>query len=74
MKIVFFGAGHGVPEPNRKCSSALIEVGAGRYIIDMGTQSIEDLRTRGIPAESTRREEGDYIEYVVRIPKQVARN
>ncbi len=54
MKIVFLGASHGVPEPNRKCSSALIEVGEGRYIIDMGTQAIEELITRGISPESIR--------------------
>lgn len=54
MRILFFGAGHGVPEPDRKCSSALIEVGESRYIVDMGTQSIEQMATRGIPADSIR--------------------
>lgn len=52
MKIVFLGSSHGVPEPNRRCSSTLIEVGENRYFIDMGTQSIESLATRNIPVES----------------------
>lgn len=54
MKITFFGAGHGVPEPNRKCSSTLIEVGQSRYFIDMGTQSIEQLVTKRIPVDSVK--------------------
>lgn len=54
MKITFFGASHGVPEPNRKCSSSLIEVGQNRYFIDMGTQSIEQLITKGIPVDSVK--------------------
>ena len=52
MRIVFFGSSHGRPEPGRRCSSALIEVGERRYFIDMGTQSIEQLITRGLPPES----------------------
>ena len=52
MRIVFFGSSHGVPEPNRRCSSTLIEVGDNRYFVDMGTQSIEQLITRNIPIES----------------------
>lgn len=54
MKIVFFGSSHGIPEPNRKCSSTLIEVGERRYFIDMGTQSIEGVIGRGIPVESVK--------------------
>lgn len=52
MKIVFFGASHGVPEPNRRCSCAMIEVGEARYFIDMGTQANEQIITRGIPMDS----------------------
>lgn len=52
MKITFFGTSHGVPELKRKCSSTLIEVGENRYIIDMGTQSIEQLIDRKIPIDS----------------------
>lgn len=54
MKLVFFGASHGSPEPNRRCSSTMIEVGGNRYFVDMGTQSIEGLINRGIPVESVR--------------------
>ena len=39
MRIVFFGSSHGVPEPNRKCTSVMVEVdGDHRYIIDMGRE------------------------------------
>lgn len=54
MKLVFFGSSHGVPEPNRRCSSTLIEVDGNHYFIDMGTQSIEQLITRNIPIESVK--------------------
>jgi len=54
MKIIFFGSSHGLPEPNRKCSSAMIEIGENRYFIDMGSQSIEGLATRNIPIESVK--------------------
>ena len=54
MKLIFIGTSDGVPQSKRRCSSYLIEVGADRYIIDMGTQTIEDLCRRGIPVESVR--------------------
>ena len=54
MKIVFFGTSHGAPEAGRRCSAAMIEVGEARYFIDMGTQAVEGLADRGIPAESVR--------------------
>lgn len=54
MRIVFFGSSHGVPEANRRCSSALIEVGENRYFIDMGTQSIEQLLTRRMAPDSVK--------------------
>ncbi len=54
MKITFFGSSHGYPEPHRRCSSTLIEVGENRYFIDMGTMSSEGLRNRGIPIESVK--------------------
>ena len=54
MRIIFFGSSHGVPEPNRRASSTLIEVGENRYFIDMGTQSIEQLITRRMPVESVK--------------------
>lgn len=52
MKITFLGSSHGVPEPNRRCSSALIEIGNNLYIMDMGTQAIETLINRGISPNS----------------------
>ena len=54
MRIVFFGSSHGVPEANRRCSSAMIEVGDRRYFIDMGTQSIEQLITRRMAPNSVK--------------------
>lgn len=54
MRITFFGSSHGFPEPHRRCSSTLIEVGENRYFIDMGTMSAEGLRNRGIPIESVK--------------------
>ena len=54
MRIVFFGTSHGFPEPNRRCSSTLIEVGGARYFIDMGTQSIELLASHGMDVESVK--------------------
>lgn len=54
MKITFFGSSHGYPEPNRKCSCSLIEIGENRYFIDMGTMAAEGLRNRGIPIESVK--------------------
>lgn len=54
MRIIFLGTSHGAPEPNRRCSSILIEIGEARYLIDMGTQSIEQLVTRGIRPESVK--------------------
>ena len=54
MRIVFFGSSHGFPEPGRRCSSILIEIGETRYFIDMGTQSIEQLADRGIRPETVK--------------------
>ena len=54
MRIVFLGTSHGVPEPNRRCSSTMIEVDGAYYFIDMGTQSIEGLISRGIRPEQVK--------------------
>ena len=48
MKITFFGSSHGVPEPNRKCSCAMLEVSDKRYLIDMGTDPTPELINRGL--------------------------
>lgn len=54
MKIVFFGSSHGVPEPNRRCSCAMIEIGETRYFIDMGVNAIDQLVTRGASIDSVK--------------------
>ena len=54
MRIIFNGTSHGVPEPHRRCSSYIIETGGLYYLIDLGTNVIEELRRRGIPTEAVR--------------------
>ena len=54
MRIIFHGTSHGVPEPHRRCSSYLLEIGGCYYLIDMGTNAVEALRRRGIPIEAVR--------------------
>ena len=43
-----------------------------RVFFNTVNHALSIMRRGGIPAESHQREEGDYIEYVVRIPKQAA--
>ena len=43
-----------------------------RVFFNTVNHALTIMRRGGIPAESTQREEGDYIEYVVRIPKKAA--
>ena len=54
MKLIFIGTSHGVPEASRRCSSCILEVNGFHYLIDMGTQVVEDLRRRGIAIDSVR--------------------
>ncbi len=54
MRLVFIGTSHGVPEPHRRCSSYILETNGRYYLIDMGTQVIEDLRRRGIDINDIR--------------------
>lgn len=54
MKITFLGSSHGVPEANRRCSCALIEVSGRYYFIDMGMMAIDDLRTKGISIDDVK--------------------
>ena len=51
IRVSFLGTSHGIPEPGRRCSCTMIEIGERIYFIDMGMQAIEDLRTRGIAPE-----------------------
>ena len=48
MRLIMIGTSHGVPEAHRRCSSYLLEVNGSYYVVDMGTQTVEDLRRRGI--------------------------
>ena len=43
-----------------------------RVFFNTVNHALSIMRRGGIPAESTQRDEGEYIEYVVRIPKQAA--
>ena len=43
-----------MPEAERRCSSCVLEVNGSYYLIDMGTQVVEDLRKRGIAMERIR--------------------
>ena len=47
MKITFLGTSHGVPEPHRKCSCIMVEVGENIYFVDMGTPVVDEMRVRG---------------------------
>ena len=47
VKITFLGTSHGVPEADRNCSSAMIEIGESIYLIDAGAPVSEELRKRG---------------------------
>ena len=54
MKITFLGASHGIPEPHRRCSCAMVTVGERIYFVDMGVMAICDLTDRGIPVEAVK--------------------
>ena len=54
MKIVFLGTSHGVPEANRRCSCAMLEIGEKRYFVDMGTDPMPDLITRHIHPDTVK--------------------
>ena len=47
MKFTILGSSHGVPEPNRKCSCIMIEIGENIYFVDMGMPVVDEMRTRG---------------------------
>ena len=54
MRVTFLGSGHGVPEPERKCSSVLIEAGGGKYLFDIGCDAVWELAKLGDTPESVR--------------------
>ncbi len=51
MRLTFFGSSHGVPEPDRKCTSMLLQVGEICYFVDMGTPAVDELTKRGISTD-----------------------
>lgn len=54
MKVIFLGSSHGVPEPGRKCSCIMIEVGENHYFVDMGMPAIDELVKRGIRIDTVK--------------------
>lgn len=48
MKITFLGTSAGIPDPDRHCSSTMIEVGERVYLIDAGAPVVECLRAQGL--------------------------
>ncbi len=54
MTLTFLGTSHGLPEPNQRCTSIMIEVSGRYYFIDMGVQVMEDLATRGISPDDVK--------------------
>ena len=54
MRIHFLGTSHGIPEPNRRCSCAMVEVGDRYYFIDMGVMAIYDMVSRNQAVNKTK--------------------
>lgn len=52
MRITVVGSGHGVPEPHRKFTCFLIEIGEKLYFVDMGAPGIDALVDRGLKPEA----------------------
>ncbi len=48
MKITVVGSSHGIPEPNRKCTCFMAEIGEKIYFVDMGTSGMYPLIDRGL--------------------------
>ncbi len=48
MKIQFLGTAHGVPEPDRRCTSVLLTVGERHYLIDAGAPIADELTRVGV--------------------------
>ena len=51
MKITFLGTSAGIPDPDRQCSSTMIEVGERVYLIDAGAPMVDCLRAQGLLME-----------------------
>ncbi len=66
MKLTFLGSSHGVPAPDRYCSSLMIEVGESVYLLDAGTSIIDGVLRHGktmadVKAVFTTHAHGDHI-------------
>ena len=66
MKITFLGSSHGVPAPDRFCSSIMIEVGESIYLVDAGAPIIDCILRQGkstndVKAIFTTHSHGDHI-------------
>lgn len=67
MKITFLGSSHGVPAPDRYCSSLMVEVGDAVYAIDAGAPLIDGILRHGkgmkdVKAVFTTHAHGDHID------------
>lgn len=54
MTITFLGTSHGITEKNAFCSSALVTVGAARYLVDVGAPVDTLLANRDVPLRDLR--------------------
>lgn len=54
MKFTIIGSSHGYPEPNRKCTCIMVEIGNSVYFVDMGTSGVDALHTRGRSMEDVK--------------------
>jgi ribonuclease BN (tRNA processing enzyme) len=66
MKFTFLGSSHGVPAPDRFCSSLMVEVGESVYLVDAGAPIIDcilrhDKTTDDVKAIFTTHSHGDHI-------------
>lgn len=67
MKITFLGSSHGVPAPDRYCSSMMVEIGEAVYIVDAGAPLINAILRHGkqpsdVKAVFTTHCHGDHID------------
>ena len=54
MKLLFVGTSHGIPEPDRFCSSIFVQIDGNTYIIDAGAPISALLRRYGIDHDTVR--------------------
>ncbi len=70
MKITFLGSSHGVPAPDRYCTSILAETGGKTFVIDAGAPLIDLLLRSGrkpsdVAAIFTTHAHGDHVDGLV---------